>query len=115
LSSKITAEKVLRLTPRLVDAFDAVISTGLGRLSWIWELFMKLMDDPDDEEGDEFFEAIGCSMDGDGEGFFRYDFYDCWETQYSGIDIGNIEPILDAGHQQMLMEIDKVAKEHLTK
>ncbi|KAJ7664401.1 hypothetical protein DFH06DRAFT_1187666, partial [Mycena polygramma] len=76
------------------DHMSGVISTGLGRISWLWELLLDSIGDP---ENDEFDETMGISGDCDEEGFFRYDFYHCWKAH--GYDIETHQPILDEGHK----------------
>ncbi|KAJ6482995.1 hypothetical protein DFH09DRAFT_1378461 [Mycena vulgaris] len=82
------------------DRYSAVLSSGLGRLAWLWELFMEMIHNPEDEYAFEIFEeSIGGSGDGDGEGFFTYAFHDCWS--YRHINIKEIQPILDQGHEKL--------------
>ncbi|KAJ7659419.1 hypothetical protein B0H17DRAFT_1212943 [Mycena rosella] len=79
------------------NAFSAIVSSGLGRLSWLWKLFLNMIDDRGDEHATDIFEeSLGISMDGDGEGFFTYEFYDCWA--HRSIEIDKIQPIFDKGH-----------------
>ncbi|KAJ7664399.1 hypothetical protein DFH06DRAFT_1187660 [Mycena polygramma] len=78
-----------------LDRMSSVISTGLGSVSWLWELLVESGEDP--ENGSyEFEEAMGISGDGMEEGFFQYDFYTAWEPH--GYDIETHQPILDEGH-----------------
>ncbi|KAJ7102814.1 hypothetical protein C8R44DRAFT_887547 [Mycena epipterygia] len=78
---------------------EAVISNGLGRLSWLWKLFLAMIQDPGEETWDLFVESMGVSADCDGEGFFHYDLRECWK--YRNIDIEYTQSILDEGHDRL--------------
>ncbi|KAJ7472159.1 hypothetical protein FB451DRAFT_1559296 [Mycena latifolia] len=52
------------------DRFSAVLSTGLAHISWLWQLFMKTVNDPE-EDGQLFMESIGIAGDGDGGRVFH--------------------------------------------
>ncbi|KAF7333506.1 hypothetical protein MVEN_02366800 [Mycena venus] len=88
-------------TDHQVNQRSSVISTGLESLSWLWELFLKTLEDPWDHKTDVHFgESLGVSGDGGEEGFFLCEFYDCWE--YCDLrDIIKYQPILDKGHAEM--------------
>ncbi|KAJ7666651.1 hypothetical protein DFH06DRAFT_1184397 [Mycena polygramma] len=72
-----------------LDRMSSVISTGLGSVSWLWELLVESGEDP--ENGSyEFEEAMGISGDGMEEGFFQYDFYTAWEPHGCDIERTNL-------------------------
>ncbi|KAJ7618954.1 hypothetical protein B0H17DRAFT_1340878 [Mycena rosella] len=88
------------------DRFSSVLSTGLGRISWLWELFVDMLEDQ--AAWEMFGESMGVAMDGREEGFFKYDFHDHWT--YDEIDIGKIKPILDEGHERMEAKLRKAKR-----
>ncbi|KAJ7666648.1 hypothetical protein DFH06DRAFT_1184389 [Mycena polygramma] len=85
------------------DQMSSVISTGLGRISWLWELLLDSVEDPGNDSY-EFEETMGISGDGMEEGFFQYDFYRCWEAH--GYDIDTHQPILDEGHKWLTKTLE---------
>ncbi|KAJ7187145.1 hypothetical protein C8R46DRAFT_1207113 [Mycena filopes] len=61
------------------DRVSSIISTGLGRVCWLWELFQEMTEDPESDAAMMFDESLAVSGDGGEEGFFRYDMYDIGE------------------------------------
>ncbi|KAJ7727229.1 hypothetical protein B0H16DRAFT_1471031 [Mycena metata] len=80
-----------------VDRLDGVVSHGLGEIAWFWQLFNEMLDDP--EKYISFAESIGSACDCIEEGFFRHEFYQCWE--HEDLSVAKVHPILDEGHAQM--------------
>ncbi|KAJ7041847.1 hypothetical protein C8F04DRAFT_1252785 [Mycena alexandri] len=87
------------------DHISAVISTGFGRITWLWQLFNEMLDNPEDNY-EVFSESLGVSSDCCETDFFRYDFYDCWEHQ--SVSAQEMQPILDKGHAQIKQKLAEI-------
>ncbi|KAJ7457952.1 hypothetical protein B0H11DRAFT_2062034 [Mycena galericulata] len=78
------------------DYICAIISNGFEKLSWLWSLFLKIQEDPD-EDDILFGESIGVAGERGEECFFVSEFHEC--QGWSMFEIEATGPIFDEGHQ----------------
>ncbi|KAJ7453663.1 hypothetical protein B0H11DRAFT_2070688 [Mycena galericulata] len=76
-----------------------IISHGFGKLSWLWGLFLKLEEDPE-EDIVLFDESMGVAGERREECFFVAEFHDCLKG-WSMFEIEATGPIFDEGHRRV--------------